>query len=81
MQQRPTKTQLLQAIAKFLVAEAYPSISDKRLSFRMLIAANLANMVSAELESENALIEEEIAPFAPAVAGFGVAGRSYPCRQ
>ncbi len=61
MQQRPSKTQLLQAIAKFLVAEAYPSISDKRLNFRVLIAANLANMVAAELESEKALIDEEIA--------------------
>lgn len=61
MQQRPTKTQILEAIAKFLVAEAYPSISDKRLTFRVLIAANLANMVAAELESEKKVIDEEIA--------------------
>jgi hypothetical protein len=75
MQQRPTKTELLQAIAKFLVAEAYPSISDKRLSFRVLIAANLANMVSAELESENALIDEEIARLADLMPD-AVAGRA-----
>ncbi len=61
MQQRPTKTALLQAVARFLVSEVYPSIADKRLNFRVLIAANLANMVAAEMESEHALIDAEIA--------------------
>jgi hypothetical protein len=61
MQQRPTKTALLQAIARFLAGEAYPNIPDKRLNFRVLIAANLANMVAAEMESEQALIDAEIA--------------------
>jgi hypothetical protein len=74
MQQRPTKTQLLQAVAKFLVSEAYPNISDKRLSFRVLIAANLANIVAAELESEQTLIDEEIARLADLMPD-AVAGR------
>jgi len=75
MQQRPTKTQILEAIAKFLVAEAYPSISDKRLSFRVLVAANLANMVAAELESEKKVIDEEIARLTDLVPD-AVAGRA-----
>jgi hypothetical protein len=75
MQQRPTKTQLLQAVAKFLVAEAYPNISDKRLSFRVLIAANLCNIVAAELESEQTLIDEEIARLADLMPD-AVAGRA-----
>ncbi len=64
MQQRPTKSALLQAIAKFLVGEAYPNIADKRLNFRVLIAANLANMVAAEMESELALMDAELARLA-----------------
>ncbi len=75
MQQRPTKIELLQAIAKFLVAEAYPSISDKRLSFRVLVAANLANIVAAELESEKTLIDEEISRLADLMPD-AVAGRA-----
>jgi hypothetical protein len=64
MQQRPTKTALLEAIAKFLVGEVYPRIADKRLNFRVLIAANLANMVAAELDSEATIIDAEIARLA-----------------
>lgn len=61
MQQRPSQSVLLQAIARFLISDVYPSIPDKRLNFRVLIAAHLANMVSAEIESEHALIEAELA--------------------
>lgn len=61
MQQRPTQSALLQAIARFLISDLYPNIPDKRLNFRVLIAAHLANMVSAEMDSEHALIEAEIA--------------------
>ncbi len=64
MQQRPTRTVLLQAIARFLVAEAYPGIPDKRLNFRVLIAANLANIVAAEMESGQELVDEEVARLA-----------------
>ncbi len=64
MQQRPTKPALLQAIARFLISEVYPNVPDKRLNFRVLIAANLANMVAAEMDSEPALIEAEMARLA-----------------
>ena len=64
MQQRPSKEALLEAIAKFLVGEVYPHIADKRLNFRVLIAANLASMVAAEMDSEVAMIDAEIARLA-----------------
>jgi len=64
MQQRPTKPALLQAIARFLISEVYPNVPDKRLNFRVLIAANLANMVAAEMESEHTLMEAEMARLA-----------------
>jgi len=60
MQQRPSKTELLRAVAQFLLAEAYPAIADKRLNFRVLIAANLANVVATELETGPALIDSEV---------------------
>ncbi len=61
MQQRPSKSALLQAVARFLIGEAYPNIHDKRLSFRVLIAANLANIVAGEIEFEQVLMDAEIA--------------------
>lgn len=64
MQLRPTKPALLQAVARFLISEVYPNIPDKRLNFRVLIAANLANMVAAEMDAEHELIEAEIARLA-----------------
>lgn len=72
MQQRPSKTELLRAVAQFLLAEAYPAIADKRLNFRVLIAANLANVVATELETGPALIDSEVSrleALLPDVAG------------
>src|SRR5262244_536260 len=60
MQQRPSNTELLRAVAQFLLAEAYPAIADKRLNFRVLIAANLANVVATELEMGPSLMESEL---------------------
>lgn len=51
VQQRPDKATLLDAVAQFLVSEVYPAVPDKKLNFRVLIAANLATMVSAELKT------------------------------
>ena len=58
VQQRPDQATLLDAVAQFLVSEVYPAIPDKKLNFRVLIAANLANIVSAELKT---LDEREVA--------------------
>jgi len=48
---RPDPPALLDAIARFLLEEVQPQVSDRRLSFRLLIAANLATTVAAELRS------------------------------
>jgi len=61
VQQRPDKAALLDAVAQFLISEVYPALPDKKLNFRVLIAANLANVVSAELKSEEARASSELA--------------------
>jgi hypothetical protein len=52
MQERPDKSTLLEAVAQLLLTEIQPAISDKRLGFRVLIAANLASVVANELRAE-----------------------------
>lgn len=52
MQERPDAPQLLEALAQFLVAELQPTVADKKLAFRVLIAANLASTVAAELRTQ-----------------------------
>jgi len=60
MQERPNKSALLAAIARFLSEEARPALSDPRLAFRALIAANLAGIVAAELASEGDHVAAEL---------------------
>jgi hypothetical protein len=52
MQEKPDKLELLQALAEFLMTEIKPVVSDPRLSFRVLIAANLATVVANEVREE-----------------------------
>jgi len=49
MQEKPDREELLAAISAFLMGELKPTVTDARLSFRVLIAANLAQIVSNEL--------------------------------
>jgi hypothetical protein len=60
MQERPSKLVLLTAIARFLNEEARPALSDPRLAFRALIAANLASIVAAELTTDDDQTEAEL---------------------
>ena len=54
MQNRPDASTLLDAVASFLMAEVAPKLEgDKALQFRMMIAANLATVVAAELRTED----------------------------
>jgi hypothetical protein len=64
MQDAPNKETLLLAMAKFLVAEVRPQIKDPRLSFRLLIAANLAGIVAQECAGEDEQNAAELARFA-----------------
>jgi len=54
MQDRPTKTELLDALAEFLMREVRPHVSDPAVKFRVLIAANLASIVANENRLEDA---------------------------
>lgn len=60
MQDRPDKAALLEAIAAFLMGEVGPRVSDKALGFRVLIAANLAQIVAAECRAEDACARAEL---------------------
>jgi hypothetical protein len=60
VQDRPDKATLLDAVVQFLIAEIHPLIEDQALKFRVLIAANLARMVAAEIRSEDEDFEAEI---------------------
>ena len=45
---------LLEAVSSFLLEEIQPKLEgDKKLAFRVLIAANLANIVAAELRTQD----------------------------
>ena len=52
MQYRPTQEELLLAIADFIESDVRPQLDDKALSFRCLIAANLARMCVLERRME-----------------------------
>lgn len=60
MQNRPDKTALLEAVARFLEREIKPMVKDPSLSFRVLIAANLCQLVSAEIQMEDMATDAEI---------------------
>lgn len=73
MQERPDQSTLLDAVAQFLLAEVAPAMPDKALAFRVMIAANLAAIVSGELATLDARYQSEVrrlqAIFPDVVAG------------
>jgi hypothetical protein len=60
MQERPNRLVLLSAIARFLVEEARPALTDPRLNFRALIAAHLAHVVATELASDDESVTRDL---------------------
>jgi hypothetical protein len=60
MQERPAPRAVLEALARFLLEELQPTVTDKRLAFRVLIAAHLASTLAAELEVRQAHAEGEL---------------------
>jgi Domain of unknown function (DUF6285) len=49
MQERPDPRSVLEALSRFLLEELQPTVQDKRLAFRVLIAAHLATTLASEL--------------------------------
>jgi uncharacterized protein DUF6285 len=68
MPDRPSASELLDAVREFLEAEVLPSVRDPRLRFRLLVAANALSIAKRDLESGDDLPREEIALLRP-VAG------------
>jgi hypothetical protein len=64
VQDRPSAQELLDAVREFVTAELLPTISDARLRFRTLIAANLLDMLRRELGLEPDLLAAEYARLA-----------------
>jgi hypothetical protein len=60
MQNRPDKAALLDAVARFLEREIKPLVKDPSLSFRVLIAANLCQLVGAEIQMEDPATDAEL---------------------
>ena len=60
MQERPHPRSVLEAVARFLLEEVQPVLTDKRLAFRTLIAAHLASTLAAELEVRPQHAEAEL---------------------
>ncbi len=51
MQDRPDARELVEAVAIFLQRELSPIVSDPRLRFRALVAANVLSIVARELQA------------------------------
>jgi hypothetical protein len=65
MQERPEPRAVLEAVSRFLLEELQPAVTDKRLAFRVLIAAHLTATVAAELEVRPRHAEEELLRLSP----------------
>jgi hypothetical protein len=59
MQDRPSAAELIAAVAAFLEGELLPTLTDQRLRFRGLVAANVLAVVARELEAGDAPIIAE----------------------
>lgn len=59
MQDRPTAQELTEAVAQFLSEELAPTVTDPRLRFRVLIAANLMQIVTRELSAGDGPLRDE----------------------
>jgi hypothetical protein len=59
MNDRPTAAELVAAARHFLEMELLPSLTDARLKFQTLVAANVLSIAGRELETEEAQLLDE----------------------
>lgn len=74
MQDRPEKEVLLDALANFLIQQVRPAVSDPGLNFRVLIAANIAMQVAAEIRGEETQDAAELTRLRELLADVPVSG-------
>jgi hypothetical protein len=61
MHDRPTAVELVNAVRQYLESELLPTLTDQRLKFQTLIAANVLSIAERELRSvENDLADEMV---------------------
>jgi hypothetical protein len=65
MNDRPSAAELIDAVRHYLETELLPTLTDARLRFQTLIAANVLAIVGRELPTEEDLLREEWALLAP----------------
>lgn len=72
MQDKPTSTELLEAIQDFLMKEIMPTVKDKDLlSFKTLISWNMLGVIIRELKQEEPLLEKEFYSIIPLLGEKG----------
>jgi hypothetical protein len=83
MNDRPTAPELTAAVRRFLEAELLPTVSDARLRFQTLVAANVLAIIERELACDDEPLREEWRQLAetlqlqePVPAGQGALGRA-----
>jgi hypothetical protein len=59
MNDRPTATELVDAVRQYLETDLLPTLTDARLRFQTLIAANVLAIVGRELQTEEAQLLDE----------------------
>ncbi|MBL8682556.1 MAG: hypothetical protein JNK05_25535 [Myxococcales bacterium] len=78
MQQRPDVPATLDAIMRFLLQDLHPTVTDKGLQFRVLVAANALNQCAAELRAEPARSTNELARLRALIPDFAGDPRTEP---
>jgi hypothetical protein len=71
MNDRPTAGELVDAVRLFLEKELLPGLTDARLRFQTLVAANVLSIACREMHSEEALLREEWQILAPLLGEKG----------
>jgi hypothetical protein len=71
MNDRPTPRELIEAVLVFLEGELVPGLSDPRLRFHTLIAANVLTIALRELAGEDEQLREEWELLAPLLGTAG----------
>jgi hypothetical protein len=60
MADRPDAAELVEAVREFIETEVLPAVSDARLKFRLLVAANALTIAQRDLQIGDELLAEEV---------------------
>jgi hypothetical protein len=63
MHDRPTAVELVNAVRQYLESELLPTLTDARLKFQTLIAANVLSIAERELQAEDDDLAAELVEY------------------